>query len=217
MNPLQIIDLTHPIRAGMPVFPGTPPVEILESARLESDGFNELRMVLTTHTGTHLDTPFHLLAKGPGLNELPLSRFVGPAVVIDLRAVPAGGVAGPEYFRGREDRILFADFVLLLTGWSRFWGQPAYFSGNPLLSEEAAHYLSSFPLKGIGMDAASFDPVDSADLPVHHILLGKGILLIENLVNLEQLPETGTTFSCLPLPVEGGDGSPVRAVAMITC
>jgi kynurenine formamidase len=178
MEQHQVIDLTHPIRAGMPVYPGTPPVEITEAARLDSDGFNELRLALTTHTGTHLDTPYHLLADGADLSGISPAQCIGTAVVIDLRDVPSGIQPGPGYFRPFEEQIRGAEFVLILTGWSRFWGSPAYFSGFPVPDPEAARYLASFSLKGIGIDALSFDPPDSVDLPVHHILLGKGLILI---------------------------------------
>jgi len=213
----HIIDLTHPISAGMPVYPGTPPVEISEAGTLASDGFNELRLTLTTHTGTHLDAPCHLLAQGADVTGISPAQCIGTGTVIDLRGVPTGMHPGPEFFRPFEDQIRHAEFVLLLTGWSRYWGNPAYFSGFPVPAPEAASYLAAFPLKGIGIDAPSFDPHDSVDFPVHHILLGKGMILIENLKNLELLPASGFMFSCLPLPVENGDGSPVRAVGLVIC
>ena len=84
-----------------------------------------------------------------------------------------------------------------------------------MLHEDAATYLSSFNLKGIGSDTISFDPVDSWELPVHHILLSKGLILIENLVNLKSLPKHNFAFSCFPLKIKNGDGSPVRAVGIV--
>ncbi len=105
---------------------------------------------------------------------------------------------------------------LLHTGWSQFWGTEDYFGNFPVLHPDAATYLSAFNLKGIGSDTISFDPVDSVELPVHHILLSAGIILIENLVNLNKLPQHDFTFSCFPLNIKNGDGSPVRAVGIVT-
>lgn len=215
VDKIRVIDLSHLILSGMPVFPGTPPVEIISESRLESDGFNELSLRLTTHIGTHLDTPHHLIESGADLNGIAPEQCIGTALVIDCRFVPSGSSLGIGLLKPFEDSIASSDFILLHTGWSRFWGLPAYESGFPVLDDEAARYLASFPLKGIGIDAISFDPVNSSELPVHHILLGKGMVLVENLVNLEHIPSTGVVFSCLPMPIDHGDGSPVRAVAVI--
>ena len=111
---------------------------------------------------------------------------------------------------------MHAYFLLIHTGWSQYWGSEEYFRKFPVLNVDAARYLTSFPLKGIGSDTISFDPVDSGDLPVHHILLSKGLILIENLVNLKSLPKHNFAFSCFPLKIRNGDGSPVRAVGIIT-
>jgi len=104
---------------------------------------------------------------------------------------------------------------LLYTGWSRYWGRNRYFSNYPVLSENAAGWLQRFNLKGVGFDTISADSAGSTADPVHKRLLSRNGLIIENLTRLETLPQTGFTFSCLPLFTENADGSPVRAVAMI--
>ena len=111
--------------------------------------------------------------------------------------------------------LLAAGFALLHTGWARYWGTNDYFGRYPVLSPEAAGWLAGFGLKGYGVDAISADEIDSAALPVHRALLGRGMLIIENLDRLDPLLEREFTFSCLPLKIADADGSPIRAVAIL--
>jgi len=105
--------------------------------------------------------------------------------------------------------------VLFCTGWSQLWGTPVYYENYPVPDEESAEYLAGFNIKGVGFDTPGGDKVGSETLPVHRILLGHDIILIENLTNLRILPPTGFTFACFPLKIKNGDGSPVRAVGII--
>ncbi len=208
----KIIDLSHLINEAMPVYPGTPVPKLERCNTIENDGFNEHRLNLSSHTGTHMDAPCHILPNAKSLDDFPVEKFMGKAVVIPCEGLDEISLEDLEEF---ESMIREADFVLFRTGWSGKWGIPAYFDGFPALTPEAAKWLTGFNLKGLGFDAISADFMDSFDLPVHHILLEKEILLIENLNNLELLPRTPFEFICLPLKVEKADGSPVRAVAVI--
>jgi kynurenine formamidase len=214
MNIEAITDLTHPMESNMPVFPGSPPVKFITAATFEQEGYHEIRIDCSTHTGTHIDCGFHLL--GSGLNTLttPVTHFYGKGMVVDCREIPSGSTISKELLQEREKDILNSDFLLIHTGWSQYWGKEEYFREFPVLDPEAATYLSGFNLKGIGSDTISFDPVDSVKLPVHHILLSKGIILVENLDNLGSLPDYGFVFCCFPLRIKDGDGSPVRAVGI---
>jgi kynurenine formamidase len=211
-----LIDLTHELESGMPVFPGSKPVTFIQESTLNTEHFNEMRLNISTHTGTHIDCGHHLFTGGNSTSAMPPGSFFGPGMVIDCRHFPSEENITRDYLQKLEIPIRSSEFILLHTGWSRYWGTPQYFSRFPVMSEEAASYLASFRLKGIGCDAISFDPVDSESLPVHHILLSSGLILIENLVNLEKLSESGFIFSCLPLRIKDGDGSPVRAVGIMT-
>jgi arylformamidase len=215
MNILDVIDLTHPMESGMPVYPGSPPANFVTSATFEKEGYHEIRINCSTHTGTHIDCGYHLLSDGLNTATTPVNRFFGKGIVVDCRNIPAGGLISKDFLQPLEPDILNADFVLLHTGWSQFWGGEEYFGKFPVLHQDAANFLSACNLKGIGIDAISFDPVDSAELPVHHILLSAGIILIENLVNLKTLPKHDFAFSCFPLNIKNGDGSPVRAVGIV--
>jgi arylformamidase len=211
-----LLDLTQPIESGMPVFPGSKPVILQQEASLDKERFKEIRLHISSHTGTHIDCGSHLLPRGLDTLTTPLGTFYGSATAVNCLHSSPGGIITREYLRSCEDWISSSDFVLLYTGWSRFWGIPQYYDGFPVLDGEAASYLASFKLKGLGCDTISFDPLDSKSLPVHHIILSSGMILVENLVNLENLPPGGFIFSCFPLPIKNGDASPVRAVGIVT-
>ena len=113
---------------------------------------------------------------------------------------------------GKSDR---PDFLLFYSHWVDFWGTETYFQGFPVLTPESAEYLSNLPLKGVGIDAVSFDPVGNEKLPNHMALLNREIILIENLRGLRQLLNKEFYFSCQPLKIKGADGCPVRAFAVL--
>lgn len=212
---MPCIDLSHPLENGMPVYPGSPGALFTEVATASMDGYNETRMNISSHTGTHMDCGYHMLDAGRKILDYDPEQFYGDAVVIDCRQLAAGARITADLLRTRESVIRQCRYVLLCTGWSRYWGSQEYFRGFPVLDTAAAHYLSSFGIAGAGTDTISFDPADSRDFSNHHILLSHGLVLVENLTRLEDLPQNGFTFSCFPLPLAGGDGSPVRAVGIV--
>lgn len=210
---MQLIDLTHPMSQDMPVYPGTEQPIFITGCTLEDDGFLEKKITLFSHTGTHIDAPAHLLKGHNTLDQLPIDHFYGSAFVIQLDGTPSSTI-GVEDLEPYSATIEAVDFLLLHTGWSRYWGTQQYFSGFPVLSLEAARWLSNKGLKGVGLDNISADRADTEDFCVHKTLLAQNTLIIENLTRLEQLPQQPFDFSCLPLKIEEADGSPVRAVAI---
>ena len=174
------------------------------------------KLTLYSHTGTHIDAPAHIIAGTPTLDQLPLKQFCDRACVLDCTRSDAATVTLTDLHR-RADLIRAHAFVILHTGWSRYWGQQRYFSGYPVLSGSAARWLADQGLTGIGVDAISADPAGSTRLAVHTILLGAGMVIVENLTNLAMVPDASFLFSCLPLKIKDADGSPVRAVAMVPC
>ncbi|MFP4564415.1 MAG: cyclase family protein [Spirochaetia bacterium] len=219
---MKIIDLTRTIETDMQVFPGTEPPKLEVTNTLEHDGFREMRLTLYSHTGTHIDAPSHLLTDGATLSDLAPGSFFGRAALI-VSPGPAGRKITRDELEPHEERIHRADFLLLHTGWGRYWGSPDYFGDFPVLDGDAAEWLTHFSLKGIGIDTISFDSMDSTDFPIHKNFLPKRILLIENLANLEELEESvpegpeeeNMYLSVFPLKVKGCDGSPVRAAVII--
>lgn len=201
----------------MPVFPGDPPVLLAPMGELAADGFVSHLASLPVHSGTHVDAPAHVFAGGESLVDLPLHRFFGPGVVLDVR-----GRAGlPVTVADIEPRLVWLraqepTFVLLRTGDAERFGEPGYYTQGAHLTPEAALLLAGQGLSGLGLDAGSVDPygADGAGgLAAHRALLGAGLVIVENLRGLEQLPESGFEFMCLP--VLGCDGSPVRAAAVL--
>ncbi len=206
---MKVIDLTHPIAPGMPVYPGTEPPSMERANTLERDGFLEHRVGMHTHTGTHMDAPAHILPGGATLDSYPAERFMGPAFLVDA----SDGPPDVRALRPYEDEIRKSDFIIMRTGWHAKWGAPEYLRGFPVLGVDTAEWLCGMGLKGFGVDAISVDGIEDAALPVHHALLESGILIIENLANLGALAAPRLMFVCLPLYLSGADGAPARAVA----
>jgi arylformamidase len=211
---MTVIDLSQVITESMPVYPGTKSPEIEEACTIEKDGFAEKRIRLYSHTGTHIDAPGHILAGASRLDDFDAGRFIGPGCALDVSACRGGRVDVGD-LKENERRIAAAEFVLLRTGWAKHWGGPRYFADFPVLTEAAARWLAGFPLKGIGVDAISVDEMNSTAMIVHRTLLAANLLIIENLTGLEPLLGRDFLFSCLPLKLAGGDGSPIRAAALL--
>ena len=207
---MKMIDLTHRITEDMLLFPGTD-APCLE--RITLIGTRETNLCLNNHLGTHMDSPAHTEEKGAFLDELPVSRFFGLAVMVDVSQFRGGSIPA-DFLKSLDDELKFCQFLVLNSGYHRLWGEDAYFSGFPILSPEAAEYLASLPeLSGVALDMISVDPVESQELPIHRILLGAGKLIVENLAHLDQVEGEHFLLSAMPLRFDRADGSPIRAVA----
>lgn len=211
---MQVIDLTHFISGGMPVFPGSEPPRIADAFTIDRHGFAEKSLQLVSHTGTHIDAPGHILPGAPRLDGFAACRFLGPGLALDVSGL-GGTPIEIVHLQPHEARLRRAEFALLHTGWARRWGEAGYFSGYPVLSAAAARWLAAIVSKGVGVDAISVDAVDSAALAVHRELFARNLLVIENLTGLEALIGREFLFSCLPLKIADADGSPIRAVAIL--
>jgi len=209
---MRCIDLTHTISPGMPVYPGTEPPLISRPCTIDQNGFDERKLTLFSHTGTHLDSPAHILKEGNTLDRLPLEHFYGPATVIDATGIPGHEIPIELLNTLGGNKV---DFIIFYTGWCERWGEPGYFQGYPVLATETAHDLAQRGIKGVGIDAISVDPVQSTGFTIHKILLGAGLVIIENLTNLKSLAGKEFTLYCFPLKIEMADGSPVRAAAVL--
>lgn len=195
----------------MPVFPGDPAVSLEPVCTWEADGCRVTRLNLGSHAGTHLDAPRHVLPDGATLDALPPEHWIGQAVVADCTgcaAVISASDLEPAFsFAGR------ANMLLLRTGWDRLWGAPAYFERYPVLSREAVERILAGPWRLVGMDCPGPDAPDDAALPNHRALLGAGVLILENLRGLSQLPANPVHLSALPLAWAAADGAPARTIA----
>lgn len=213
---MRVIDLTQLISEDMPVFPGTAPAKLEVVNTYEKDGFRETLFRMTSHTGTHMDAPFHLFGDRTKLNELPIAQFVGKALVIDCRDVEEGGIIGMECIEAVRELADQAEFLLFHTGWDEKWGKETYFDAYPVVSMEICQYALETGKKGLGFDSIGIDPVAEMDLPRHKMLLSqKDIVIMENLTNLGKVGGGLFTLAALPLKYKDADGAPIRAVAIL--
>ena len=211
---MKVIDLTHTIRANMPVYPGTESPVLAPANTYERDGFKETRLTMFTHTGTHADPPAHLFPGRTTLDQFPAEQFIGKALVIDCRGLKPEAAITIDYLRRYGDLVEQADFLLFHVGWDRFWGTDAYFGNYPCLDVEVMDAVLQGHYKGIGFDVIGLDPIADENLTRHKKLFrDTDILNLENLKNLDQCGDGLFWFSCFPLKLEDCDGSPVRAVA----
>ncbi len=188
----MIVDLSVPISEDTPVYPDDPPVSIKLWAVIDRDGYYMNVLKMGEHSGTHVDAPAHFLPGGKTIDEMPLDRFFGKGMVIDVR-----NGDGPIRLDEIPDEGYFDRIVLFLT------------SGREL-SPELALFLVAEGVRAVGIDSMSI-----GDDAVHRILLSEEVPVFENLTNLELLLNKEFTFLALPLRIEGGSGSPVRAVAFV--
>jgi len=192
----------------MTVCPGDPPPVIEPHDAIASAGYNTTRLSMSNHTGTHLDVPYHYLDNGARVDEVELDTFYGPAALIDLGP---GAVIDVKALELHAEVFQPGARVLYRTGWGSRFGDDDFFHGFPSLTPDAARWIAGRGIGLLGMDTPS--PSEESR-ETHLALLGAGIILVESLANLEQLPPR-FTLSCLPLKLTGLDGSPVRAVAVV--
>ena len=206
---MKVYDLTHTIKNDMPVYPGTEQPQLTTACTIEEAGYRETLLHMFSHTGTHMDAPAHMLLDGAPLDSYDADKFTGTAVVVDCRG--EADISLPLLKRYDLDGV---DFVLFCTGWDKKWGTPDYYEGFPCLTADAAAYLATLPLKGVGEDSISLDPCDSVDFPNHITLLRADFVNTENLTGLDALIVRRFTFVTLPLKFENSDGCSCRAIAM---
>jgi arylformamidase len=210
-KPFGIVDLTMPIADGMEAFPGEPTARFSRFSSVDdATGIEMWNVEMFSQLGTHLDAPRHFLSSGATVEALDLSRCIGPATVIDHSAL-AGPVIEPHDMAPHEKSIRHTRRVLIRTGWDRHLGTPQYWTGMPEVSVAAAEYLVELGIVYVGFDTPTPSFTHLHD--VHRTLLGAGVVITECLVNLGQLSDE-TWIVCLPLPLVGLDGSPIRAIAL---
>jgi arylformamidase len=202
---MDVFDITAPLVRGMPVWPGDTPYQFnLQWTIDQSGSVNVGRLTLSTHTGTHIDAPYHFDETGKKVHQLDLRTYMGPARVIHLpgRTTISQADLLPYGLRGVERLLIRTD------AWQ---GREGFPPTIPHLSPEAVPLLQEIGVRLLGVDVPSIDPIDSKELAAHHALHQHGIHILEGIV-LNHVPEGDYELIALPLPIVDGDGSPVRAV-----
>jgi len=204
----RLLDVSVLLAPGIATYPGNPELEITPVHRIaEGDSSNNSRLVMGTHTGTHVDAPKHFFDDRPGVDALPLELLVGRARVIDLPH--RGGITEKHLAEAglREDlRVLFR------TPNSALWNSSNGFHPDyTYITEDGAKFLVDQGVKVVGVDYLSVEQFHKPGAPAHHALLGAGVIIIEGL-NLSDAEAGRYEMYCLPLRIAGADGAPARVV-----
>ncbi len=207
------LDLTMPFSERTIPVPGHPRPEFEPLTSLERDGVRNTTMTCSIHTGTHLDAPSHFIEDRATIDEIPIDRFHRPGVRLDLTEVaqPGEPIALEHIKSAGFDPSESRDAILMLaTGWTdRAWESEKLYEMNPYLAQDAAEALAEASPSALGLD---FAVDDTRPWPNHMILLGVGVLLIENLMRLPELPRDGFDVMAFPLRLVGENGGPARVV-----
>ena len=214
---MKFLDLTLTISEDIPTFPGSPQPNFIPWENLKDDGYNLELLFLSSHTGTHLDAPYHFVENGLKIHEINLTRLVREAVLIMSRKKSDKAITKSDIqkFEKKHGKIPNYSTVIFWTGWQKMLRDDSYFIKNPGLSEAAAKYLVSKKTNMVGIDSPSIDFKGSQRFPVHRLFSKNNILIVENLANLDKIKTTKFHFIVLPLKLNGATGSPVRAIAFI--
>jgi len=214
---MKIIDLTLIVSDKIPTFPGSPQPSFIPWENVKEDGYNLELLFLSTHTGTHMDAPYHFLEKGAKIHEISLKKLVSETVLIKSKKKGGESITKIDIqkFEKKHGKIAGFSSVIFYTGWQRNLQKKYYFEKNPGLSVSAAKYLASKKINLVGIDSPSIDLGKDSKFSVHQIFAKKGILIVENLANLEKIKSSKFHLVVLPLKLKNATGSPVRAIAFV--
>jgi kynurenine formamidase len=231
----KVIDLTYDYDSKTIYWPTAKPFEFQhESWGMSLGGYWYAagRYSASEHGGTHLDSPIHFGKGQASTEQIPLSKLIAPAVVVDITQACAANhdyrvsAADLKKWEQTNGAIPAGSIALARTGWGRYWPDKKRYLGTdrpgdtanlhfPGFSRDAALLLVERKVAGVGIDTASMDYGPSKDFIAHQVLNGAGIYGLENVANLEKLPVKGSTLIALPMKIKGGSGGPVRVVAVL--
>ena len=214
---LKFIDLTLPVSEKIPTFPGSPQPIFIQWENIKDDGYNLELLFLSSHTGTHLDAPYHFLEKGKKIHEISLKRLIINAILIKIRKRRDQAITKTDIqkFENKYGKIPNESTIVFWTGWQKMIKNDSYFVNNPGLSVTAAKYLISKKTNLVGIDSPSIDLGKEKRFLVHHIFAKNDVLVVENLANLDKIKSWKFQLAVLPIKLENATGAPVRAVGII--
>jgi kynurenine formamidase len=232
----KLVDLTYPFDSTTIYWPTATPFRLEVAARGRTEGgfwYASNNICASEHGGTHLDAPIHFGEGRSSADQIPIERLVGPAVVVDVSDSCA---ANPDYrlrvddlvaWEQRNGRIPDGAIVLMRAGWGSRWpDRKRYFATEtphdpltlhfPGFSREAAEFLTQERrIDAVGLDTPSLDYGPSRDFICHQVFAAADVPGLENVADLERLPERGATLIALPMKIAGGTGGPARVVALL--
>lgn len=217
----RYIDLSHTIEDGLITYKGLPgPIVCDYLSREKSREFYEPgtefqigKIEMVANTGTYMDTPFHRYAEGEDLSEIGLERLIDlEGVIVRIPHSERLALTGKD-FAGLD---VDGKAVLVHTGWSEFWNTERYYGGDPFLTEEAARFLADAGARLVGIDSHNIDDTSGNWRPVHSTLLAAGVLIVEHMRGLENIPDGAFSFTAVPPKFKGVGTFPVRAFATVS-
>jgi kynurenine formamidase len=214
---MKILDLTLMVSDKIPTFPGSPQPNFIPWENIKDDGYNLELLFLSSHTGTHLDAPYHFIGSGTKIHEINPNRLIRDAILIKLQKKSNRVITKTDIlkFEKTHGKIPIGSTVIFWTAWQKMLHDDSYFIKNPGLSITAAKYLVSKKTNLVGIDSPSIDFQASKRFSVHHIFSKNNILILENLANLEKIKSWKFHLIVLPLKLKNATGSPVRAIAVL--
>jgi kynurenine formamidase len=224
-EPRKIVDLSMPISERVPVYPGDPEPALERAVEINGAPFNVMRLDIGSHIATHCDAPYHYFPDGARIDELPLERFVGRPVIVDVRG---HGPRQPVTWRDLEPYASELErnrMLLISTGWTSKREEPGWLDDglwmeHPYLQADACARAVDLGIRTIGIDAMNpdetrlYEKAGREGFPVHDIVLGANGVIVENLVDLDRIDFADPLVCLFPLRVADGDGAPTRAVAL---
>jgi arylformamidase len=202
------IDVSVPLRTGMPHWPGDIPVTIRQTMNMEAgDPCNLRTLSMSAHTGTHMDAPLHFVRTGVSLDAMPLDATMGAARVV---AITDERVITPRELQSNQPQP--GERLLLKTRNSNLWRSRCrlFLKNFVAIEADAARYLAECGVRTVGVDYLSVGAYNGDGAETHQALLGAGVWIIEGL-DLSAVEPGDYELACLPLKIEGGDGAPARA------
>ena len=214
---MKVIDLTLTVSEKIPTFPGSPKPHFIEWETIPKDGYNLELLFLSTHTGTHIDAPFHFVKNGKKIHEIAPERLVNEAVLIRIGKNSNRSISKTDIqnFEQKNGKIENGSTVIFYTGWQKNLNKEFYFTENPGLSVSAAKYLVSKKINMVGIDSPSIDLGTDSKFSVHHVLAKNNILIVENLANLGKIKSNNFHLITSPLKLKNATGSPIRAFGFV--
>ncbi|WP_226581021.1 cyclase family protein [Halobacillus litoralis] len=209
----KIVDLSIPVTNETPVYPGDPKPHLCSAANIEEHGYNVSELNIGSHTGTHVDAPYHIVKDGKKIDEVSLDHFAGEGVVLDVTDKNPGAGITIDDIRDGLDKLQPGKIVLFHTGWDAHVGTDLYFE-HPYLTIELVHELLERGVRTFFIDALNIDPPDGSSFQAHEAITGVNGIIGENFTNFDQIDFDAPFITAFPLKLSGIDGSPVRAVAM---
>lgn len=212
---MKPIDLTLTISSDLPSFPGSPKPQFISWSKIKTEGYNLELLFFSSHTGTHIDAPFHFVKNGTKIHQIHPSRLIRKAILIKIKKTSNQLITKKDLllFEKVNGQIPNESTIIFETGWQENLKQSFYFEKNPGLSISAAKYLISKKTNLVGIDSPSIDGGSESKFPIHHLFSKNNILIVENLTNLDKINSKSFELIVLPLKLKNATGSPVRAIA----